>query len=700
MLALLSPISLWLGAALAVPLAIHFLGRQRLKRQPFPSLLLVAERFSKSMHRHRLKNFLLLLLRTMLILCLLLALASPALRSNQATASHPENSLALVHNGIYGNLPFRDGKNTLEAQRQRLRTLDSSEGIHTQVIPLIEDGPGVWDVSERFGDYSEALSRMLTAIASRPGTTQFHIPVFAWADLSPAKEALLRALKENPGLQIALTDYGDAGSKVLAFTETMATPATDAPAVNLVAQINPSAAVGKVQVFLNGRRFQELSPDAGHVEVTLPLGEGPRTIGKLSLQSSGMGTQDYHFCFPDAGEWVMVHVGTAMSSLPSLGRETYFRRIIHVAGTKDIPWSGTANPKSTRTGNSGLKLVYLANERSIDPAAYARVVGFVKQGGRLIIGVGQESDIPMINRFLLQPLRLGRLGNVIEAASNASISIHRTALAGLGKVPKDLGSLGNVRKRFVFLPDLGTDILLSQSGDAGTTEGKDATQGVGTTQGVVLASRDFHRGKVLLWTTDIDDLNWSDIGVSPITPLLHQALQETGSEDRARNLSVASDSILTMTLEDNSAAALVPSNSETIHPEIRDPQGRAFTRMRLDGRRLHVGPFDRLGLYQIFTGSDSIVFAVNLAGVSERGGGNSGKAGLEDWEQENKDAKEAILKEFKPYQNRFTVLSKDQPAVAQAAVWALWPTLFLVSILLLFLEGLIASAFSLRRSRI
>ncbi|HKP95963.1 MAG TPA: BatA domain-containing protein, partial [Fibrobacteria bacterium] len=103
MFSLLNPISLWFGAALAVPLMIHFLGRQRLHRRPFPSLLLVRERFSKSMHRHRLKNLLLLILRTLLILCLLLALGNPALESRHAAAK-PDLSLALIHNGVYGRL--------------------------------------------------------------------------------------------------------------------------------------------------------------------------------------------------------------------------------------------------------------------------------------------------------------------------------------------------------------------------------------------------------------------------------------------------------------------------------------------------------------------------------------------------------------------------------------------------------------------
>jgi hypothetical protein len=701
---LLNPFTLWLGAALAVPLAIHFLGRQRLKKQPFPSLLLVRERFSKSMQRHRLKNLLLLIIRTLLILCLLLALANPALQSLKSSAAKPDLSLALIHNGIYGRLPSGEdgrsggnagntGNETLESQRMRLKALDSAEGIHTEAVPLIADGPGMQEVSERFGDYGEAVARLLAALGSRPGTAQIRIPVFSWTDAMPAREELARALKENPGLQIVLTEYGDAGARTSAFTGMKASPAADAPLVRLQAGINPlapSGDAGKVRVTLNGRLFQEQAPMEGNVEVTLSVGEGSRTVGKLSMPQGGFASDEFHFCFPDAGQWVMAHAGSVLASLPSLGRETYFRRIIHVAGGKDIPWSGapmvgtgSAPRNAAKAATASLKLVYLANERGVDPAAYSRAVEFVKQGGRLIIGVGRESDVPMLNRFLLQPLRLGRLGNLVEAPSSAPVSADRSALSRLGRLPADLGALGSVRKRFAFLPDSGTDILLSQVPPSASAEGSARENAGSARENGVLAARDFHRGKVLLWTTDIDDLNWSDLGVSPFTPLLHQALQETGSEERARNLSVASDSVMTMNLEEDESGAAA-AGGPAMPAEVLDPEGRAFTKVRRDGRRLHIGPFDRLGIHRVVIGGDTTAFAVNLAGTVS----SVGDA-----------AKDEFLKAFAPYGSRLSVAPETDRSIAGTAVRALWPWLFLASILLLFLEGLIASAVSLRRSR-
>ncbi len=721
MFTLLNPLSLWLGAALAVPLMIHFLGRQRLRKLPFPSLLLVRERFSKSMHRHRLKNLLLLIIRTLLILCLLLALANPAMEARKAAAK-PDLSIALIHNGIYGRLPAEGGNaaggagaqastggrdrsrtEALDAQWKRLRALDSAEGGKTQVFPVIVDGPGAQEVSERFGDYAEAVRRALATLGTRPGTAQLLLPVFAWNDAASVQGDLERALKEYPGLQILLTDYGSAAARLNAFAGLTAVPSPESPTLRLLARLDQAAESpsGKVQVSLNGRLFQEVAAQGGRAEVTLPLGEGSRSVGRFSLPNAGFAAPDLHFCFPQAGEWALAHAGSALTSLPSLGRESYFRRIVHVAASKDIPWRGVAGTgtgaekkPSTGSGSVELRLVYLSAERGSQPDVYARAVEFVKRGGRLIIGVGRESDIPLLNRFLLQPLRLGRLGNLVETAAGsapAPVTADRQALARLGRLPADPGVLGTVRKRFAFAPDSGVDVLLTQGGPG------DA----------VLAARDFHRGRALLWTTDLDDLEWSDIGVSPVTPLLHQAFQEAGSEDRAVNLAVASDSIYTLVQAPDDAEGGFPAAADggspiaarTAGPEVRDPEGRPFTKVRGDGSRLRIGPFDKLGIHLILTGGDTVAFAVNLAARGNGGTASAAESLGGEWAEENEAAKSGFLKALKPYHGRLLVLSPDEPAAVQASVRRLWPAFLLAALLLLFLEGLISSTFSLRRTR-
>jgi hypothetical protein len=683
---LLSPLSLWFGALLAVPLAIHFLGRQRLDRQPFPSLLLVKEGFARSMRRHRLKNLLLLLIRTLLIACLLLALSNPALESRHA-AGKPDQSLALLHNGIYGRLAPGDGssatafagtaaprgKDLLETQRLRIKESDSAEGTRTRIFPVIEDGAGAAEIAERFGDYPEAVRRLLAALG--PGTASVNLPVFAWADLAACQADLLRALRDDPGLQLVLTDFSPRVPRLSAFADLRATPAADAPTVSLSARLSPAAAAvgGKSQIWLDGRLFQEAQAAGGRIEVTLPLGAGPRTEGRFAYagasgDSRGYAAADLHFCFPDAGAWTLAHAGNALVSLPSLGRETYFRRIVHVASARDIPWGGSA-PKAKAAPAAPLRLVYLSAEGAVPTETYARAIEFVKQGGRLIVAAGRASDIPGLNRFLLQPLRLGRLGNLVEGSG--PVNADRQALARVAQAAGNVaaaGNLGAVRERYAFTPDSGTAVLLAQAGAA------------------VLAERDFHQGHALLWTTDIDDLDWTDMGVKPLVPLLHQAFQEAAAGERAANLAVAADSIYVLAL---------PVGAEGSGAEARDPEGRPFTRTRVEGGRMRIGPFDRLGLYRVIQGGDTSDFAVNLLPSTQM----APTPASEEWASAEAAAKDAFLASAKPYHGRLTVLAEDDPVTARTSVRRLWPAFLLGAILLLFLEGLISSRFSARRTR-
>lgn len=319
-----------------------------------------------------------------------------------------------------------------------------------------------------------------------------------------------------------------------------------------------------------------------------------------------------------------------------------------------------------------LRLIYLASERSVPPEAYARAIQFVKGGGRLIVAAGRESDIPALNRFLLQPLRLGRLGGLADTAG--TVTADPAALARVGRASGDPAAaakaLGAVRKRYAFSPDSGTSILLAQGGAA------------------ILAERDFHAGRVLLWTTDLDDLEWTDLGVSPLIPLLHQAFQEAAAGERAANLAVASDSLF---ISPAPAGDEGPGKAA----EVRDPAGRPFTRVRAEGGRLRIGPFDKLGLYRIVRGKDTAAFAVNLLPAASAA--PTPVSG--EWEEAEARAKEAFLAACAGYPNRVTVLSPEDPVSVRAAARRLWPAFLLGAILLLFLEALIAFRFSARAAR-
>lgn len=77
--ALLAALSLGL-----IPILIHLLNRQRFKQVDFPTLRFLQEMQRQKMRRVRVRQWILLALRTLAILALVFAMARPVLRSEAA----------------------------------------------------------------------------------------------------------------------------------------------------------------------------------------------------------------------------------------------------------------------------------------------------------------------------------------------------------------------------------------------------------------------------------------------------------------------------------------------------------------------------------------------------------------------------------------------------------------------------------------
>ena len=76
----LNPLFLFGLLAAAIPVVIHLFTRRRPRERPFPSLEFLAEVNQSEIRRLRLKQWLLLLLRTLAVAAIALAMARPALR--------------------------------------------------------------------------------------------------------------------------------------------------------------------------------------------------------------------------------------------------------------------------------------------------------------------------------------------------------------------------------------------------------------------------------------------------------------------------------------------------------------------------------------------------------------------------------------------------------------------------------------------
>ncbi len=128
MLQFLNPSVLIGLVAASIPLIIHFLNRQKIKQQPFSTVHFLKQLQPREIRRLQLRQWLLLLIRTLLIVLLVLAFARPTVqpeglagvgeRSAVAAAVIVDNSMSLDESTLQGSL--------FEAFRQRFLNLGAA----------------------------------------------------------------------------------------------------------------------------------------------------------------------------------------------------------------------------------------------------------------------------------------------------------------------------------------------------------------------------------------------------------------------------------------------------------------------------------------------------------------------------------------------------------------------------------------------
>ncbi len=137
-LSFLNPAVLYALVAAGIPLLIHLLNRRKFKRVPFSTITFLKRLERKQMRNLRLRQWLLLLLRTLIVICIVIAFARPTLsegqpavlsqRSNIEAVVVLDNSLSLNESRVTGTL--------LEEARQAITALEEvfREGDRVTVL--------------------------------------------------------------------------------------------------------------------------------------------------------------------------------------------------------------------------------------------------------------------------------------------------------------------------------------------------------------------------------------------------------------------------------------------------------------------------------------------------------------------------------------------------------------------------------------
>jgi hypothetical protein len=625
MFSLLSPFVLWLAPLLAVPLAIALMGRAQPKTRDFPSLLPVRSSLQRAMKRHRLKNWLQLILRTLAVLCLLLAAAGPVWRGfgGGSVLTPPATAGILLHNGAYARIPL-DETATDNSERpstiaNRIATLqrglDSLTGLaqgRTVIQSLFTSqneigylgGEGMSSgYPARFGDPGEAMRRLIDQLdaegASQGLDAQQHVyvPVFAKRDLAALASAAIPWMHARPGARVIVLDYSEDVSRLHAFGRMQET--FDHNGL-MTARLNSAGTHAPVYVPLapspGGPRDAALKN--GQAEIMVPVAENTVDAawlaGTIELTESDPARPGFAFTKRPVAYHIpppstLCHYGAreAFVSLATLGEGGKRMKVVSLnAALAQPPSSSGMMGRMNAVNTEGCDLLYLADPPDAHAALLARAAGLLRTGGTVILEAGPNTDPVLWNRNLLAPLKVGLLAASV-ASEPTPVRARIAAVNALGARADRWGNPGTVTARMGFRAEAGTSILLAAESAPGAEPAPIAIhRRIEATGSTRMAAQ----GQLLLWTTSLSNPAWSDLGLGPWAALLHQALVAGVWSEAVEPQRTETDSLFW--IASHSAA-------EVDVPRIVDPRGETFTRVRAEAGGFTVGPFDEPGLYRI-----------------------------------------------------------------------------------------------------
>ncbi|NKB69232.1 MAG: hypothetical protein GKR89_19355 [Candidatus Latescibacteria bacterium] len=536
----LNPIVLVGLVAAAIPLAIHLLHRGRTQPQPFSNLEFLQRLHHNRMRRVQLRQWLILALRTLIILLLVLAFARPGLQAGQpgwGGGSAPTAAALLLDRSYSTAYRLPEGSIFNQLQGHLLELLPLFEARdEILLIPFAEDVQSVQatlgdDLAQRVrelqaGQEATDLGRAFAAAARfLADKDRFHRELYLFTDLTPHNWALLDSLpggldnvriyisaplstpRENIHIDaVRLPSWMPAAGKKLGveieLTNSSARPVT---AVGLDLHVDDE----RVQ-------HQSVDLDAGQ-QIQVEFALRPRRVGRLTgfveVEDDLLGLDNRRYFALDVPERIQAVV---LGHRPD---DTYYPRRVFGAAAQADPVLDIKTGLIDDLDEELLRqadILLLCNLRRLSTQQIALVHGFVEKGGGLVVFPAPQADLNFYNRrFLpgLAPVLIrAAVGDSRDRDSYQSLDaagFDRPLLAGLW--PGDQADRPRFYSTFSLLPQAGLQPLLQFA-----------------TGPLALVEAWKDKGRVLLFAAPLD-LAWTDWPIrGSFAPLLHRLTRYLG----------------------------------------------------------------------------------------------------------------------------------------------------------------------------
>jgi hypothetical protein len=449
-LSFLNPLFLFGLAAASIPILIHLFTRKRPREMAFPSLEFLAEVNRSEIRRLRLRQWLLLLLRTLAIAALALAMSRPALKGTSGLgAGGATTVVALVDQsgsmgatGTGGTL-FEAARRTVEGllttlgPEDELLLIPYDEGPHpASARPLADPGrlraatQGL-TVTARATDHTRALEFAARALAGSHALNRelFWLSDFQANGFGPAGPGNLRA-PEGPWdrSRVYLMPLSPVSRANVGLSDASLAPTESGSALS-IAGVAHGARAGDLSVEVRdltadaelGRGYLAI-PQDGEASTLLPLARLPERGGVALIPDDALALDNRRV-------FAAGSAGAARVLVRGDGPATPVRLALEAGAPASGLEVATVDAATLVTRIGSADVVVLDDLPRLGPIEQQAVLDFHRGGGGVLVVLGSHADTSFWNSSLLAELGVGTLGAVEPAAAGGAWRLKR-AVAG------------------------------------------------------------------------------------------------------------------------------------------------------------------------------------------------------------------------------------------------------------------------------
>ena len=544
----------------SAPILLHLFDRQRNVVIEWGAMQFLVEAARRRQNARRLQQWLLLLLRTLAIFCLVMALARPLVNSNwlgvvdrSDTILVIDNSLSMMRTGDGSSL-FQTAIRTAGEQLDRIPPGDTVRILMTSPYPIWMTPASVRISGDTRSTIREQLARqqttqgrsdllsgMFTAVQAEliPGTKHRHLVVLTdgqATDWSTGDEQVWRRLHEVFKKPVVSTDLtvitlgpkqADAANLAVNQIQCSRTQVGQQQPVSLAAQIQNHGSTpstpSSVRWLIAGEEqsrseIPALMPGAMH-EVLWK--HSFSTLGVFSITAEVTGDD---VLVPDNHETLIVEVVDripvlVVESSPSAAevlQDAFFvQAALGWVDGEPLPTQGVYVPSLVtpeqleRTELNEYRAIVIPNLSELSEGVLRNLHRFVSDGGGLWLALGPRTDVERFNQFFfadsdgLVPLPIDRAVDELDSQQQKTtidpfVSIHPATASLADSARLDIGTIA-VSRRYRF---------------AAPPSGENPSALLSLTNGEPLAVEKLvGRGRVIVQAVPLR-LQWSDLARS------------------------------------------------------------------------------------------------------------------------------------------------------------------------------------------